>query len=307
MIVNVDPPTALRSDGKPPVRSRFLKRISPVAFAALTMTVVFVLYQFVAGGVTLLLGGLTPAARNVTLFRWGTFLGQGLCIFIPTLLLARWRGLDLRTTFRVRLPEARELVIAVVAVFALQQVLQGYLVLQDAIPLPPIIEHYVDLFKRMVEETYRVLVTASSPAEFVLVVCTVALAPAVCEEFLFRGLVQSSFAEVAGQERSALLTGIIFGAYHLNPFGVVPLVVLGSFFGFLVYRSRSIFLAVAAHFFNNFIAVTATYLRLSDDFLVLAPRGGASVSTQVLNFSLAAALFAVTVIVFLSMTEEEET
>jgi membrane protease YdiL (CAAX protease family) len=168
------------------------------------------------------------------------------------------------------------------------------------------VQEYVELFKKIIEESYRVLVTASTPAEFLVVIVAVALIPALCEEFLFRGLVQSSFAEVAGEGRSAMLAGIIFGAYHLNPLGIVPLVVLGAFFGFLVYRSGSIFLAVSAHFFNNFIAVTATYLQLDDEFVMLAPHGGAGASLQVLNFGLSAVAFAGAIALFLYLTEPKE-
>jgi membrane protease YdiL (CAAX protease family) len=134
-------------------------------------------------------------------------------------------------------------------------------------------------------------VTARSPAEFAGVVVAVALVPAVCEELLFRGLVQKSMEQAAGALPGAVVTGIIFGAYHLNPLSVVPLVVLGVFFGYLVVRTGSTTLAVAAHFFNNFIACTAVYLKVNDDFIALSPSGHPSASLVLVNIVLFGLVF----------------
>ena len=56
--------------------------------------------------------------------------------------------------------------------------------------------------------------------------------------------------------------------YHLNPFSFVPLVILGAYLGFLAYRSDSLWVSVAAHFYNNLFACVAAYFRLDDDLVV---------------------------------------
>jgi membrane protease YdiL (CAAX protease family) len=150
-------------------------------------------------------------------------------------------------------------------------------------------------------------VLARSPGEFVVVVFTVALVPAVSEELLFRGLVQRSIEQAVGGMRGAIMTGVIFGAYHLNPFNIVPLVALGVYFGFIVFRSKNITLAVSAHFFNNFIACAAIYLQLRDDFVVIAPWGGASPATQLENFALFSLVFVAATYYFIMITNSSET
>jgi hypothetical protein len=290
----------------PTPREPFFRRIHPVGFAAIALILVFVLYQLVAGGIALLLVKGKVTEDNVMLFRAATLLGQLLCILLPTLLLAKARYGNILLSLRVKLPDVRETIVTVIALFALQQMAQGYMIFQDAIPLPEPLKHIVDILKKALEETYRVLIQARSPWEFLLVVVTVALVPAISEEFLFRGLVQRSFEEAAGGIRAAIIAGIIFGAYHLNPFGLVPLVALGVFFGFIVYRSENILLAVTAHFFNNFIACSAVYFNLDEDFIVLRPGGGATPTIVLADFVLFALVFVAATYYFIYITESEE-
>lgn len=273
----------------PPPKEPFFRRISPVAFVLLSLALVFVLYQVVAGVVTILLVGQIATRETAVWMRIATAAGQILCILLPTVLLARARYGHVVEPLRMRLPSLRDIVTVCIAVVALQQVLQGYMIAQDAIPLPPQIQRYVDLFKGLIEETYRLLVTARSPLEFAGVVATVALVPGIVEELLFRGLVQRDLEDVMSGMGAAVMAGVIFGFYHLNPFSIIPLVVLGVFFGFVVHRSKNITLAMTAHFLNNFIACCAVYFNLGDDYLVFVPGSGAS-STAVLFNTLASAV-----------------
>ncbi len=293
------------SDPTGPSRSPLLQRIPPVPFALLALALVFLLYQGIGSIAVLLLTGGKITTESPALLRWSTLAGQLVLMLVPTLLLTRLRYGEIRRTLRLILPEPREILVIVVAVFALQQMLQGYMTLQDSLPMPEALRRLVDWFRNAMEASYRLLADSSSPLEFVFVVVTVALVPAVCEEFLFRGLVQRTFEERYGGLLAAVLAGMIFGLYHLNPFGIVPLVSLGVFFGFVVYRSGSVLLAVTAHFFNNFIACTALYLHYDDDFVALKPEGGASAVVLFANFLFFTAVFASATYWFVAMTRKE--
>jgi len=294
------PPPSPPSAG---IRTPFFRRMPPLAFAIVSLVIVFFLYQIVAGVIVLLVFKGRITVDNVQLFRWTTLFGQLAFILLPTIILTRLRDDHVGAFLRVRLPGVQETFATFVAVFALQQVLQGYMMAQDAIPLPQQIQRYVDMLKQMFEETYRVLVSAHSPVEFVFVVIVVALAPAVAEELLFRGLVQRSLEQEAGGLRGAILAGIIFGAYHLNPLSVVPLMALGIFFGYVVYRSQNITLAISAHFFNNFLACTAVFLNLRDDFVAIAPQGNPPSGIILLNSALFLVVFLGATLYFIRLTD----
>ncbi len=288
-----------------PPRPHIFRRMPPVAFALFALAVVFLLYQGLGSVAVLVLSGGKVVMDSAPLLRWSTLVGQLVLMLVPTLVLVRLRYGGFRESLRLTLPEPREMVVIVVAVFALQQMLQGYMALQDALPMPESVRRLIEWFQNAMEASYRLLAEASSPLEFVFVVVVVALVPAVCEEVLFRGLVQRSFEERFGGISAAVLAGFIFGLYHLNPFGVVPLVSLGIFFGYVVFRSGSLPLAVTAHFFNNFIACTALYLHYDDDFVAMKPGGGASTDLLVVNFLFFAAVFATSLYFFILLTRKE--
>ncbi len=279
-----------------------LQRIPPVPFAIFALAFIFVLYQVVGGLLTLIAFQGEISAENVSGFRWATLVSQILFILVPTVVLARLRYPGVKNFFQLRIPDYKEVVLSVIAVFALQQLLQSYMLVQEAIPVPDAIAQYVDMFKKLLEETYKILVTANSPAEFLVVVLVVALTPAICEELFFRGLIQHAFEEATPGLKGALLAGFIFGAYHINPFTLIPLVALGSFFGFLVYRSSNLTVAVSAHFFNNFVACVAIYMQLDEDFVVVAPGGNVSTADLVLNFGLFGVVFLVATHYFIRVT-----
>lgn len=250
---------------------RMMQRIHPVLFAIVSLVITFLLYQGVGSIIALLLTGGKITEENVNLVRWLTLGAQFMFLLVPTMILARTRWDDLVESFRFRMPSILQVIVALVAVFSLQQVLQGYLFVQDAIPLPQPVQQLVDQFKELYREMTQKLAGAKSPGEFLFVVVVIAITPAIAEEMLFRGLVQRSLGEISSEKLAAISTGIIFAIFHLNPFTWIPLAILGAYFGFLTYRSRSIIVAIIAHFFNNFMASLGIYLNTSEGMLPIAP------------------------------------
>ena len=95
---------------------------------------------------------------------------------------------------------------------------------------------------------------ATSAADWLMVVAVVAVLPALCEETLFRGCLQGVF-ERRGPVPGVLLTGVLFGAFHLVPHSMLAAAFLGIVLGTLVVRTGSILAGVLAHFGNNFMLV----------------------------------------------------
>jgi membrane protease YdiL (CAAX protease family) len=133
----------------------------------------------------------------------------------------------------------------------------------------------------------------------------VGVTPAIVEELLFRGLIQSSFERKMRPVRAAVWTGVIFGLFHFNPFALVPLVILGIFFGILRMRSKSMVLAMTVHFLNNSLAVIVSFFRMDDKMLIGATKGEdinmPLILAQVFLFSM---LFVVTFSSYLRLTND---
>jgi len=277
--------------------------ISPVVFGFLSLGLVFLLYQGVGAVATLLIFGLKPTSENVTGLRAATGLGQVFLLLAPAVLLTRLASLTPRQFLRLRPPRIREAVIPLVGIFSLQQILQVYMIFQEKIPMPESLRPVIDDLKHIIEEIYRVLIRSSSIPELLFVLLAVALVPAIAEEVLFRGLVQRSFEAKLGGKKAFVLTGLIFALYHLNPFSFVPLVVLGLYLGFLVYRSNSLWVSVAAHFYNNLFACVAVYLHMDDDFLVTGGAGVLSPSVLVVTFVSFCLVFLISTYYFMLVTK----
>jgi len=100
-----------------------------------------------------------------------------------------------------------------------------------------------------------------NPVERAMLVLGVSLAAPVCEEFLFRGLVQPGLALRLSQPRAVVVTAFLFAAMHFDPVGLLARFELGVVFGLLAWRAGSIFPAIGAHAANNITSV-ALFLAL---------------------------------------------
>ncbi len=269
--------------------------IPSVLFALVALLAIFVSYQVVGGVLTLLFVGSKVTPDNVLLHRIFTMAGQILFIFLPTLVFARIFDLQFSRIFPWRVPRGGETLFAILSLFFLQEVLQIYLLFQDRIPFPEELRKIIDPAKQMIEEMFRMLVSSKGTPELLFVILVVSVTPAIVEELLFRGLVQSCFERSVSPGRAAVWTGFIFGIFHFNPFAVVPLIALGIFFGMLRYRSQSMILAMTVHFLNNALAVIVTHFNMDDRLVAGAEKGAeANILMLLAQLVLSVALFGLT-------------
>ncbi len=94
---------------------------------------------------------------------------------------------------------------------------------------------------------------------FMLTVIATAVVPALVEEFACRGLVLGllrKFGEGFAVTASAILFGVMHGNFQQIPFAILTGLVLG----YIVIKTKTIWIAVAVHFFNNFSSVVLDYL-----------------------------------------------
>ena len=234
-------------------------KYKPAWFAVAALIGLFLLYQVVGGGLTLLIIGGRVTDDNVTLARLATMISQILFLLVPTVLLAKRQHGKISGVFRWRIPSFSESFLAIVGMIALMQIGEMYLFFQSKIPLPPEVVPYIEAFKKAIEEAFRILIVARSVPEMLFVVVVVAITPSLCEELMFRGLIQKNLSIAYGNTKGFILAGTIFGLYHMNPFWLVPLVALGIYFSFLQYRSQSLILPIVAHLMNNASATIGVY------------------------------------------------
>jgi len=116
------------------------------------------------------------------------------------------------------------------------------------------------------------LPSAKNDAQFVVNLLVIAGSAGICEEVLFRGVLQRSF-ERFGAARSILLAALLFSLTHLDFQKIFGTFLLGALIGYIVYRTNSLYCGILAHFTNNAAAVTVSYI--SEKLLkAIQPSGG---------------------------------
>lgn len=105
------------------------------------------------------------------------------------------------------------------------------------------------------------LVSFANNWEFLFGILSIALIPGICEEYLFRGVLQKNFYLISKNIHIAVwLSAFLFSALHLQFYGFFPRMLLGVLFGYIYYWSGSILYPMIAHIFNNFFSLTIFYL-----------------------------------------------
>ncbi len=82
----------------------------------------------------------------------------------------------------------------------------------------------------------------------------IGILPGICEEVFFRGYIFHGFRKY-GKWQAIVITGILFGIFHLDPFRLVPASLLGIWMGYLLLKTDSIFVPMLAHAANNSFSI----------------------------------------------------
>ncbi len=90
---------------------------------------------------------------------------------------------------------------------------------------------------------------------YVIAAC---VAPAICEELLFRGTIQSGLKKY-GKWASIISASLIFMLMHGGPEQTVHQFIVGIIVGLIFYETGNLWLSVIVHFFNNFISITQLF------------------------------------------------
>jgi membrane protease YdiL (CAAX protease family) len=180
----------------------------------------------------LVIGALTPALH----FYWTLLIREVLLILGPALLFLVLLGLPWKETLRWRVPDWR--VLGASALIGLGGWLfdtwLGTLIgefLGYTLPLPP------DFYPTTV-------------AQALVLFGLLAIAAPICEEVLFRGLIQRGYEQI-GIGESILLTGLLFALFHQSLIQGLALVPLAILLSWLAWRTNSLPAVILAHAVNN--------------------------------------------------------
>lgn len=141
--------------------------------------------------------------------------------------------------------------------------MNALVVWNESLVLPECLSE-LEAWMRESEETanasVRVLLGGTSVGDLVVSFLIVAVLAGVSEELFFRGALQRLLASGSLNPHVAIwLAAVIFSAFHVQFYGFFPRLFLGAYFGYLLWWSRSIWVPVMAHVFNNGMVVCSMW------------------------------------------------
>jgi membrane protease YdiL (CAAX protease family) len=86
-------------------------------------------------------------------------------------------------------------------------------------------------------------------------ILALALAPAIGEELVFRGLLARALGARLGLALAAPISAVAFSLFHVNPIQIVATLPLGVVLAILAIRADSVFPSMLAHACNNVMAI----------------------------------------------------
>ncbi len=95
------------------------------------------------------------------------------------------------------------------------------------------------------------LVGSPSPLTYLLLILVTALIPAICEELMFRGVIQTSLGLSGRSGLSIILMATAFALYHGDPYFLIAPFFAGIYLGFMRQLTDNLFVTMLTHFIMN--------------------------------------------------------
>lgn len=90
------------------------------------------------------------------------------------------------------------------------------------------------------------------------IICVAVLGP-ILEELLFRGAITKVLLKKYKPVTAIVISGLIFGIFHMNPAQIVGATLIGFILGWMYYRTRSLLPCILIHILNNSLSVFLSF------------------------------------------------
>lgn len=120
------------------------------------------------------------------------------------------------------------------------------------------------LFTSQFDYMENMLAPLSSGSIIISIIAVGIVAP-FAEEFLFRGVIYNTLSKKISIKWTIIIQAILFGVFHFNLVQGAYATLLGLVFGYITYKTKSLWPAIIVHMVNNLIATIAPYV-LSESF-----------------------------------------
>lgn len=166
--------------------------------------------------------------------------------------------------------DVKILLLVLISMFLLSPTITLTALLNKQMVLPSFmapIENWMKAQEALAEQLTNTLLEGSGVLTLLYNLLVIAVMAGITEEFLFRGALQRIIGQWTTNHHIVIWSAaIVFSAFHMQFYGFLPRMLLGAYFGYLLYWGRNIWIPVLAHFVNNAFAVfSMSDTRLKDN------------------------------------------
>lgn len=223
--------------------------------------VAFFIISVISGVVMWKFGNSTPALRIITVL-------QDLILFIlPALVTALLVTRQPATLLCLdRRPDISSLLIAIWALLLSVPAMNFIIWLNLNIPLPAEIAEALKSMEDNAADAVKALIGPHNIPNLIVSILIVGVLAGVSEEILFRGGLQRLLVTGGVNHHAAIwITAVIFSMIHMQFYGFVPRMLLGAFFGYSLFWTRSLWVPIILHALNNTIYIITEYVDYGND------------------------------------------
>lgn len=214
--------------------------------ASIVALVLVIIQEGVSSNPTEMMKRLTD---NLDLLFVGNSTGQILFLGLTTWFFTRLHSSKKERPqflrFKMQSDTLQKAAVTVFLIIAVQPLIWFLSWLNALIPVPELFSNMQTTQMEMIENYLR------GDHFILLTLFHVAIVPAICEETLYRGYVMRAFEKSWGIWPAIIVSGLLFGMYHVQLSNLIPLATLGMLFAYITWVTKSIYPAIVAHFVNN--------------------------------------------------------
>ena len=212
--------------------------------------------------------GANPLEQSILLLQSSQLMSALIAFLLPALFTA-WLCSNQPKTFLCMqpFPHIRLLALVGLSMLLLLPIISLTEYFNSKMQLPAsmaAIEEWMKTSEELADALFRKMTSGKGVGAFLLNLFIIAVVAGVTEEFLFRGaLLRILRQRIKNHHIAIWIVAIIFSFIHFQFYGFIPRLLLGAYFGYLIYWTRNIWIPVFAHFFHNATA----FIGMSNDSL----------------------------------------
>lgn len=205
--------------------------------------------------------GMTPKGMRIISIVQDLFvfiLPAILAAFVATRLPASLLAVDVK-------PRLMTIFLAVVVMVTSLPAMEWFIDLNNSIHFPESLSWLEDTLRGMEDSAsagIEAISGGTTVGDLIVSILIIGVLTGIAEEMFFRGALQNLFMSMSRVNKhfAIWIAAFIFSFMHFQFFGFLPRLLLGAYFGYLIWWSGSLWVPVIAHAFNNTMVVVMSWI-----------------------------------------------